>query len=87
MDSNNRLSMELPIDLYEWLHNLSVLTDEDIESEKEGKVVLTMKGVEELKGGWRMPLLLHRLQALKVILLSNSKELDLERTLYQHFIS
>ncbi len=58
--------MELPVDLYNWLLNASVLTEYDVKEKTAEKVVLEQEATQLFEIGLKMPILLHRLQALKV---------------------
>ena len=59
-------NLELSIDLFSWLSDFSILTEDDIKDSNEEKIILKEDSAESFKIGLRMPPLLHRLQALKV---------------------
>lgn len=59
--------MELSKSLYNWLASISVLTEYEIKEKKDKSVVLEQDSTELFEMGSKLPLLIHRLHAFKVL--------------------
>ena len=60
--------MELPLTLYNWLVDISVLTEYEVKDSTETKVILDQDATQLFEVGLKMPILIHRLQILRVYL-------------------
>lgn len=59
--------MEIPIDLYTWLLSTGVITEYDVKENLGNKVSLEQEATQLFEVGMKMPTLITRLQALKVL--------------------
>jgi len=74
--------MELPIDIFNWLFDASIISEYDIKEKDAEKVILEQEASQLFEIGLKMPALLSRLQALKVFhILSDSNNYRALKTL------
>lgn len=69
--------MELPNDLYQWLQNAKVLSEDDVKSQQNEKVTLEKNASQQIEMGLKMPQLLAYLsQRNKLETINKIPELD-----------
>jgi hypothetical protein len=59
--------MEIELSVYNWLVDASVLTEYEVKEKMEDRVVLDQNATQLFEIGLKIPLLLRRLQSIKVL--------------------